>query len=88
MNVKIQLSDEAYKTLVNGNGRLEGSLGLVSPTEGNFNAYRRSASRPGTWTRAGRRATLWIACSTPSSEKLSIIHYQLSIKCNEIRNKQ
>ena len=30
MNVKIQLSDEAYKTLVNGNGRLEGSLGLVS----------------------------------------------------------
>ena len=47
MNVKIQLSDEAYKTLVNGNGRLEGSLGLVSPTEGNFNAYRRSASRPG-----------------------------------------
>ena len=47
MNVKIQLSDGAYKTLVNGNGRLEGSLGLVSPTEGNFNAYRRSASRPG-----------------------------------------
>ena len=47
MNVKIQLSDEAYKTLVNGNGRLEGSLGLVSPTEGNFKAYRRSASRPG-----------------------------------------
>ena len=47
MNVKIQLSDEAYKTLVNGNGRLEGSLGLVSPTEGNFNAYRRGASRPG-----------------------------------------
>ena len=47
MNVKIQLSDEAYKALVNGSGRLEGSLGLVSPTEGNFNAYRRSASRPG-----------------------------------------
>ena len=39
MNVKIQLSDEAYKTLVNGNGRL--------PTEGNFNAYRRSAQRSG-----------------------------------------
>ena len=32
MNVKIQLSDEAYKTLVNGNGRLEGSLGLVKRT--------------------------------------------------------
>ena len=47
MNVKIQISDEAYKALMNGNGRLEGSLGLVSPTEGNFNAYRRSASRPG-----------------------------------------
>ena len=47
MNVKIQLSDEAYKALMNGSGRLEGSLGLVSPTEGNFNAYRRSASRPG-----------------------------------------
>ena len=45
MNVRIQLSDEAYKALMNGNGRLEGSLGLVSPTEGNFNAYRRSTSR-------------------------------------------
>ena len=47
MNVRIQLSDEAYKALMNGNGRLEGSLGLVSPTEGNFNAYRRNASKPG-----------------------------------------
>ncbi|CCZ47191.1 putative uncharacterized protein [Bacteroides sp. CAG:661] len=47
MNVKIQISDEAYKALMNGNGRLEGSLGLVSPTEGNFNAYRRNASKPG-----------------------------------------
>ena len=47
MNVRIQISDETYKALMNGNGRLEGSLGLVSPTEGNFNAYRRSASRPG-----------------------------------------
>ena len=47
MNVKIQISDEAYKALMNGNGRLEGSLGFVIPTEGNFNAYRRNASKPG-----------------------------------------
>ncbi|MDM8337300.1 hypothetical protein [Mediterranea massiliensis] len=45
MNVNIQISDEAYKALMSNNGRLEGSLGLVSPTEGNFNAYRRSLGR-------------------------------------------
>ena len=26
MNVRIQLSDEAYKALMNGNGRLEGTV--------------------------------------------------------------
>lgn len=47
MNVTIQISDEAYKALMSGNGRLRGSLGMVSPTEGNFNAYRRDTPKPG-----------------------------------------
>ena len=47
MNITLQLSDEVYKTLLNEGGRLPGSLGLVSPTEGNFNAYRRNMPKPG-----------------------------------------
>ena len=41
MEVRIQISDEIYASLLNGTTRIEGSIGLVSPTEGNFNAYRR-----------------------------------------------
>ena len=41
MIVKIQLADSVYKKLVSGNSRIRGSIGLVSPTEGNFNEYRR-----------------------------------------------
>lgn len=39
MKVMIQMSDEAYTALLNGTGRLYGSLGLVSPSEGNFSAW-------------------------------------------------
>lgn len=35
MKVMIQMSDEAYTALLNGTSRLYGSLGLVSPSEGN-----------------------------------------------------
>lgn len=41
MIVKIQISDEAYKKLLNGNRRMQGTLALANPTEGNFNEHRR-----------------------------------------------
>ena len=44
----IQISDVDYASLLNGSSRIQGSIGLVSPTEGNFNAHRRTRSKPGT----------------------------------------
>lgn len=46
MNVTIQISDATYASLLNGTRRIEGSIGLVSPTEGNFNEYRRRRDNP------------------------------------------
>lgn len=52
MNVTIQISDATYASLLNGTRRIEGSIGLVSPTEGNFNEYRRRRDNPDTkWVR-------------------------------------
>ena len=49
MEIKIQISDRAYAQLLNSNKRLKGSIGLVSPTEGNFNVYQRHTEpKPGT----------------------------------------
>lgn len=49
MVVKIQISDEAYKKLLNGTKRIQGTLALVNPTEGNFNEHRRDwQPKPGT----------------------------------------
>ncbi len=49
MIVKIQISDEAYKKLLNGNKRIQGTLALANPTEGNFNEHRREwRPKPGT----------------------------------------
>ena len=45
MEVKIQISDSVYKALLAGGNRIQGSIGLVSPTEGNFNAHRKSTDR-------------------------------------------
>lgn len=42
MEIKLQLSDNVYKTLLAGGNRIQGSIGLVNPKEGNFNAHRRS----------------------------------------------
>ena len=42
MNIDLQISDNVYKALLAGSKRIQGSIGLVSPTEGNFNAHRRS----------------------------------------------
>ena len=48
MFVTIQISDADYASLLNGTSRMQGSIGLVSPTEGNFNAHRRTRMKPGT----------------------------------------
>ena len=42
MKIKLQISDAVYKALLAGQNRIQGSIGLVNPTEGNFNAHRRS----------------------------------------------
>ena len=48
MYIKIQISDATYASLLNGTSRIQGSIGLVNPTEGNFNAHRRWRAKPGT----------------------------------------
>lgn len=48
MNITLQLPDDAYQRLLNGNARLRGSIGLVSPTEGNFNVHAQPRPAPGT----------------------------------------
>ena len=49
MEIKLQISDSVYKALLAGGNRIQGSIGLVSPTEGNFNSHRRSlGERPDT----------------------------------------
>ena len=42
MEVKIQISDEVYAKMLNGSTRVRGSIALVNPKEGNFNAHRKS----------------------------------------------
>ena len=42
MEVKIQINDATYASLLNGTTRIQGSIGLVSPTEGNFNAHNKT----------------------------------------------
>ncbi len=47
MEIRIQLSDAVYAQLLNGTTRIKGSIGLVSPKKGNFNAYlRQTCSKP------------------------------------------
>ena len=49
MNINLQISDSVYKALLAGGNRVRGSIGLVSPSEGNFNAHRRTpGERPDT----------------------------------------
>ena len=49
MEVKIQISDAIYAKLLEGEKRIQGTLGLVNPTEGNFNAHQRTwRPKPGT----------------------------------------
>lgn len=45
MNIKLQISDEVYKNLLAGSSRVKGSIALVNPKEGNFNAWRSSIDK-------------------------------------------
>ena len=49
MNVTIQLKDATYASLLNGTKRIQGTLALVNPNEGNFNEHQRTwRPKPGT----------------------------------------
>ena len=49
MNVTIQLNDATYASLLNGTKRIQGTLFLVNPTEGNFHEHQRTwRPKPGT----------------------------------------
>ncbi len=47
MNINLQVADSVYQQLISGTARIQGSIGLVSPTEGNFNAHRRNRAPMG-----------------------------------------
>jgi len=44
MNIQITISDNLYARLVNGTCRVQGTLGLLCPTEGSFNEHRESTT--------------------------------------------
>ena len=49
MEVRIQINDATYAKLLNGTKRIQGTLALASPTEGNFNEHHRTLRpKPGT----------------------------------------
>lgn len=47
MNITIQLSDRAYQRLLSSGSRLQGTIGLVNPNEGNFNEHIRHTEEDG-----------------------------------------
>ena len=47
MNINLQISDSAYQRLVSTGSRIQGTIGLINPTEGNFSEHRKSGARPG-----------------------------------------
>lgn len=41
MIIQLQLSDAVYASLLNGTTRVQGTIALVNPNEGNFNVHHR-----------------------------------------------
>ena len=41
MIIQLQLSDAVYASLLNGTARVQGTIALVNPNEGNFNVHHR-----------------------------------------------
>lgn len=46
MIIQLQVSDAVYASLLTDTSRVKGSIGLVSPTEGNFHAYKNNPVAP------------------------------------------
>ena len=46
MTIKLQLPDAVYASLLKGNARVQGTIALVSPREGNFNVHSRKRNHP------------------------------------------
>ena len=46
MTIKLQLPDAVYASLLKGNARVQGTIALVSPREGNFNVHNRKREHP------------------------------------------
>ena len=81
MDIKLQISDSAYQRLVSSGSRIQGTIGLINPTEGNFSEHRKSGSRPGTKSiklRHGLRACMMMRSDTdvsPQITQIKIINY-------------
>ena len=43
MIIQLQLPDAVYASLLNGTTRVQGTIALVNPNEGNFNVHNRNA---------------------------------------------
>lgn len=41
MIIQLQISDAVYASLLNGSARVQGTIALVNPNEGNFNVHQR-----------------------------------------------
>ena len=41
MIIQLQLSDAVYASLLNGTARVQGTIALVNPNDGNFNVHHR-----------------------------------------------
>ena len=41
MIIQLQISDAVYASLLNGTARVQGTIALVNPNEGNFNVHQR-----------------------------------------------
>lgn len=48
MEIRLQISDGAYQRMMAHGGRVQGTIGLVNPQEGNFNEHMRRAATPST----------------------------------------
>ncbi len=42
MTITIQISDSAYEQMLKNKTRVQGTIGLVNPTEGNFNEHHKN----------------------------------------------
>lgn len=69
MNITIQLSDRAYQRLLSSGSRLQGTIKLTSPTEGNFNEHIRHTPENG----------------SDNSKYIRLRHGRVSVNENRVR---